>query len=76
MPAMTFVDTNVLLYAICPGEHDRTKAETAREILRGSGASPPGSRTGGPPVRPALRYASNSFTTFASSTPVSFWSRP
>jgi predicted nucleic acid-binding protein len=31
---MTFVDTNVLLYAICPGEHDRTKAETAREILR------------------------------------------
>ena len=34
MPAMTFVDTNVLLYAVCPGEHERAKAEAAREILR------------------------------------------
>ena len=31
---MTFVDTNILLYAVCPGGHDRTKAEKAREILR------------------------------------------
>jgi len=31
---MIFVDTNVLLYAICPGERDRTKAQQAREILR------------------------------------------
>ena len=31
---MPFVDTNVLLYAICPGEKDRAKAQQAREILR------------------------------------------
>jgi predicted nucleic acid-binding protein len=31
---MTFVDTNVLLYAVCPGESDRAKAEKARAILR------------------------------------------
>ncbi|HMP72300.1 MAG TPA: PIN domain-containing protein [Kiritimatiellia bacterium] len=31
---MTFVDTNVLLYAVCPGESDRAKAEKARSILR------------------------------------------
>lgn len=31
---MPFVDTNVLLYAICPGEKDRAKAQKAREILR------------------------------------------
>ncbi|MCH2156115.1 MAG: PIN domain-containing protein [Opitutales bacterium] len=31
---MTFVDTNVLLYAICPGESDREKARIAQEILR------------------------------------------
>ena len=31
---MPFVDTNVLLYAICPGENDRAKAQRAREILR------------------------------------------
>lgn len=34
MNAMPFVDTNVLLYAVCPGESDRPKAERAREILR------------------------------------------
>lgn len=32
---MTFVDTNVFLYAVCAGRADRTKAEIAREILRG-----------------------------------------
>lgn len=31
---MPFVDTNVLLYAACPGTHDRAKAQIAREILR------------------------------------------
>ncbi len=31
---MPFVDTNVLLYAICPGQTDRVKAQQAREILR------------------------------------------
>ncbi len=31
---MTFIDTNVLLYAISPALSERTKAEKAREILR------------------------------------------
>ena len=31
---MTFIDTNILLYAVCPGSHERAKAEKAREILR------------------------------------------
>jgi len=31
---MTFLDTNILLYAICPGSHERAKAEKARDILR------------------------------------------
>lgn len=31
---MTFVDTNVLLYAVCAGRVDRAKAEIARDILR------------------------------------------
>lgn len=31
---MTFIDTNILLYAVCPGNHERAKAEKAREILR------------------------------------------
>ena len=31
---MTFIDTNILLYAVCPGNHERAKAETARGILR------------------------------------------
>ena len=31
---MTFLDTNILLYAISPGNHERSKAEKAREILR------------------------------------------
>lgn len=31
---MTFVDTNVLLYAICPGAQERAKAQTARAVLR------------------------------------------
>ncbi len=31
---MPFVDTNVLLYAVCPGVNERTKAEQARAILR------------------------------------------
>ena len=31
---MTFIDTNVLLYAVCPGSHERAKAEKARDILR------------------------------------------
>ncbi len=31
---MTFIDTNVLLYAVCPGAGDRAKAVTARGILR------------------------------------------
>ena len=31
---MTFIDTNILLYAVCPGTHDRPKAEKARDILR------------------------------------------
>ena len=31
---MTFVDTNILLYAICPGVQDQAKAQTARQILR------------------------------------------
>jgi predicted nucleic acid-binding protein len=31
---MTFIDTNILVYAICPGSHERAKAEKAREILR------------------------------------------
>jgi predicted nucleic acid-binding protein len=32
---MTFIDTNILLYAVCPGTHERAKAEKARDILRG-----------------------------------------
>ncbi len=31
---MTFIDTNILLYAVCPGSHERAKAEKARGILR------------------------------------------
>jgi len=31
---MTFVDTNILLYAVCPGSHERAKAQKARDILR------------------------------------------
>ena len=31
---MTFIDTNILLYAVCPGIHERPKAEKARAILR------------------------------------------
>jgi len=31
---MTFIDTNILLYAVCPGTPERAKAERAREILR------------------------------------------
>ena len=31
---MTFLDTNILLYAICPGSDERAKAEKARDILR------------------------------------------
>jgi len=31
---MTFIDTNILLYAVCPGSHERAKAEKARDILR------------------------------------------
>ncbi len=31
---MTFIDTNIFLYAVCPGSHERAKAERAREILR------------------------------------------
>lgn len=31
---MTFIDTNILLYSVCPGGHERTKAEKARDILR------------------------------------------
>ena len=31
---MIFLDTNILLYAICPGRDERAKAEIAREILR------------------------------------------
>ncbi len=31
---MTFLDTNILLYAISPGAPERAKAEKAREILR------------------------------------------
>ncbi|HTI72360.1 MAG TPA: PIN domain-containing protein [Candidatus Limnocylindria bacterium] len=31
---MTFIDTNILLYAICPSATERLKAEKAREILR------------------------------------------
>ena len=31
---MTFIDTNILLYAISPGPDDRVKAEKARDILR------------------------------------------
>lgn len=31
---MTFIDTNILVYAICPGSHERAKAEKARDILR------------------------------------------
>ncbi len=31
---MPFVDTNVLIYAVCPGSHERAKAQIAREILR------------------------------------------
>jgi len=31
---MTFIDTNILLYAVCPGSHERAKADKARAILR------------------------------------------
>ena len=31
---MTFIDTNILVYAVCPGSHERSKAEKARDILR------------------------------------------
>ncbi len=31
---MPFVDTNILLYAVCPGADERAKAEQARAILR------------------------------------------
>lgn len=31
---MTFIDTNIFLYAISPGPDDRVKAEKARDILR------------------------------------------
>ena len=31
---MIFLDTNILLYAICPGSDERAKAEKARDILR------------------------------------------
>ncbi len=31
---MTFVDTNILLYAICPGIQDQVKAKIARQILQ------------------------------------------
>ncbi len=31
---MTFIDTNILLYAVCPGSRERAKAEKARDILR------------------------------------------
>ena len=31
---MTFLDTNILLYAISPAPAERAKAEKAREILR------------------------------------------
>lgn len=31
---MTFIDTNILLYAVCPGSLERAKAEKARNILR------------------------------------------
>jgi len=31
---MTFIDTNILLYAISPGPDDRVKAGKARDILR------------------------------------------
>ncbi|MEX1119540.1 MAG: PIN domain-containing protein [Terrimicrobiaceae bacterium] len=31
---MIFIDTNILLYAICPGRNERAKAEKAREVLR------------------------------------------
>jgi predicted nucleic acid-binding protein len=31
---MTFIDTNILLYAVCPGSHEKLKAEKARDILR------------------------------------------
>ena len=31
---MPFVDTNVMLYAACPGSHEQIKAQIARQILR------------------------------------------
>jgi predicted nucleic acid-binding protein len=31
---VTFIDTNILLYAVCPGADERAKAEKARDILR------------------------------------------
>jgi predicted nucleic acid-binding protein len=31
---MTFIDTNILLYAVCPGSDERVKADKARGILR------------------------------------------
>lgn len=31
---MPFIDTNILLYAVCPGAQDRAKSDVAREILR------------------------------------------
>jgi predicted nucleic acid-binding protein len=31
---MPFVDTNVILYAACPGSDERVKSQIAREILR------------------------------------------
>jgi predicted nucleic acid-binding protein len=33
MTAMPFVDTNVLLYAVCPGKEDRVKSGIARKLL-------------------------------------------
>jgi predicted nucleic acid-binding protein len=31
---MTFIDTNILLYTVCPAAQERAKAEKARVILR------------------------------------------
>ncbi|MCX6886246.1 MAG: PIN domain-containing protein [Verrucomicrobia bacterium] len=31
---MPFVDTNILLYAVCPGDRDRAKSDVARQVLR------------------------------------------
>ena len=37
---MPFVDTNVILYAACPGSIERIKAQISREILRLSRCPP------------------------------------